>query len=100
MSQADSPKPAEPEKPKLSWYQYSLGGLLIFPALCAVFFAWWSHSARKQRAAVAWVENLHGSVKYDFQKSNLNRPPHWPVWLVDSMGLDYFANVEEAYISD
>ena len=42
------------------------------------------------------------TVRYDFQPydpfaETVVRPHYWPVWLVDSLGVDYFATVIEVY---
>lgn len=88
-----APPDPSPPKPGRCWFQYSLRTLLILTTVVAALFAWWSYKARQQREAVAAIENAGGSVAYDFQKQQLEKPPHWPAWMVDAMGVDYFASV-------
>ena len=87
-------------------FQFSLRTLLILTTICAIGLGWWSHKARQQREAVARL-NKHGSIAYDFELAYLNpagtsslRPPYWPAWLVNTMGVDYFANVSRVNLSN
>lgn len=88
--------------------QFRLRTLLILTTIIAVWFAWWSHRAREQRRAVAALTSLAG-VEYDFQEPPIyvapslpvpKTPPGWPEWLVQSIGIDYFANVTNVYFLD
>ena len=75
-------------------FQYRLRTLLILTTIIAVLLGWWSYKARQQREAVAALKKVGGFFSYDFHEKGLDRPPYWPVWLVDRVGVDYFANVE------
>ena len=53
-------------------------------------------SAAARRGGV--LKDAGAFIYYDFQyddsqKHQLTKPPHWPAWLVDLLGVDYFANV-------
>lgn len=84
------------EKPRTRrrWFQYSLRTLLILTTACAALFAWWSHKAQRQRAAVAAITKAGGSVTYEFQTHGLQKPRYWPAWLVHVLGVDYVASVD------
>ncbi|MCE9552181.1 MAG: hypothetical protein K8T91_02250 [Planctomycetes bacterium] len=80
--------------PKHRRVQYSMRTLLLLTAGFAVWFAWYSHEATQQKEAVARITKLGGEVAYDFQAEGIKQPRHWPVGIVDSLGIDYFASVE------
>ena len=81
-----------PRKPR-RWFQYSLRTLLILTTVVAALFAWWSDRGRQQRAAVAAIKVAGGNITYDFEAQNFSAPRRWPVWLVNRLGVDYFAHV-------
>ena len=83
--------PLPPVKPRRRWFQYSLRTLLILTTIIAVWLAWWSHKTRQQREVVEALKDIGGDVIYDFQLPN--GPAYWPKWLVNAMGVDYFAGV-------
>lgn len=85
----------EPIKPKSKrrWFQFSLRTLLIVTAIFAALFAWWSHKARQQREMVKAISRSGGDVQYDFHRSAAKGPVNWPQWIVDMLGVDYFASV-------
>ncbi len=81
-------------------FQFNLRTLLILATVCAALFALmarWSYNARQQRVAVEAIWATEGLVTYDFEEnhSGITSPPYWPKWLVDALGVDYFANVVE-----
>lgn len=86
---------------RFSWrglLRYRLRTLLLLVTASAIGFAWWSYivkqRVRPQQVAVAELRRTGGAIiKYDFQTRFNDRPPGWPAWLVDSLGLDYFGNV-------
>ena len=99
------PKP-EPPQPvatprRFRWrrlLQYRLRTLLILMTVVAVLFAWGSHKARQQRAAAAAVKAVGGVAYYDFEYRDLQGPRYCPKWLVDTLGVDYFANVHVVFL--
>lgn len=107
MSQAD---PSLPVRPKRRWFQYNLRSLLILTTVAAALFgvhARWSYKARQQQKALSALTPAGISVFYDFQIERIDiqssfpirrasvRPPLWPRWLVNVMGVDYFGTVFE-----
>ncbi|MCE9544485.1 MAG: hypothetical protein K8T25_03030 [Planctomycetia bacterium] len=76
---------------RLLWYR--LRTLLIVTAIIAVWLGWWSYKARQQREAVEALRRTGFGFTYDYQLQKLNRPAYWPVWLIDKLGIDYFANI-------
>jgi len=88
-----------PELPhKSRWYQYSLRSLLLVITFLCIWLAYISNEARKQKAAVAWVEEMGGEVGYDYEyymngsDDQQNSPPG-PDWLREWIGIDYFSEV-------
>ena len=91
-------EPSEPTATprRFSWrrlLQYRLRTLLIVTTLVAVWLAWWSHTARRQRDAVARITQAKGWILYDFHQEHLAMPRYWPEWLVEHVGVDHFATV-------
>ena len=74
--------------------QYRLRTLLIVTTVVAAGLGRWSHKARQQREAVEWVQRIGGGVNYDYELDDLHDPPHTPKWLVEVLGVEYFANVK------
>ncbi len=82
------------------WWQrfrFSLRGLMIAIGILAVGAGWLVHRAHVQRDAVAAIERAGGEVMYDWQWRNGRKLPNgrirWPNWLVDRIGVDFFADV-------
>ena len=80
--------------------QYRLRTLLIVMVVVFVAMGVWSNSARRQRAAVESLKKVCALVMYDFEEHKLASPPHRPAWLVELLGVDYFANVTVAGSTD
>ncbi|MEK6246539.1 MAG: hypothetical protein N2C12_00055, partial [Planctomycetales bacterium] len=88
---------------KLGWrrlLRFRLLSLLVLVTVVAVWLGWWSHKARQQREAVAAINKVGGQVAYDFQREGLETPRHWPEWLVDWLGVDYFSNVTSLHLGN
>ncbi len=92
------------------WLRLSLRGLIVLVLIIGGCLGWIAHivrSAQRQRAAVAAVRKVGGSVLYDWQfdggevrvKPGTNtisdEVPGWPKWLVDRLGPDYFGGVRQ-----
>lgn len=98
---ASEPTPPASTPRRFRWQrlvQYRLRTLVILTTVIAVWLGWWSHTARRQRAAVAAIKEAKGRVWYDFQVRQLKQPPNCPFWLVHALGVDYFASVEHLCI--
>ncbi len=85
-------------KPKLRWYQYRLAHLFIFVTICAVGCSWFAcrmQKAKRQREAVAAIEEMDCHVMYDYECAGYPRHPG-PLWLRDLAGVDFVADVVAA----
>ena len=91
-------------KPKHRWYQFSLQTLGLVLTLCTVV-AWLAHLQRRaaeQRRVVELLtlryesEHDYPPIRYDFECAGFNAPLNVPSWLVNTLGVDCFANVTEA----
>jgi hypothetical protein len=78
-------------------FRLSLRALLAFTAIACLWFGKASIDARRQRAAVDWVESNGGLVFYDWSYDQHGAPkpvgsqkPFWPKWLMRAIGEDYF----------
>jgi hypothetical protein len=86
-----------------SWrcfFRLSVRGLLMLILLIGCGLGWVAHVIRTgevQRRAVAAIYQAGGWVVYDTEWDQAQNPaawkPRWPKWLVDRLGVDYFANV-------
>ena len=56
-----------PDKPNRRFPRFSLRTLLIVMLVLGAGFGWVVARALEQRAAVAWVREMGGSVEYDFE---------------------------------
>ena len=89
MAHTDPPtSEASPSPSRFRWrrlVQYRLRTLLILTAIIAALLAWWSHSARRQREAVAALSNVGADVFYTDE-----------VYVLPScLDVDYFASINE-----
>ena len=83
-------------KRKRGWrrlLQFRLRTVLLLTAVVAIWLGWWLHSGRQQREAVAELRKAGALIYYDFQSQGHDRPLYWPVWLVNWLGVDCFADV-------
>jgi hypothetical protein len=101
MSMSEPSPPAATSR-RFRWrrlLQYRLRTLLILMTVIAVWLAWWSHKARRQREAVAALTTLSAKIVYDDYTYGspplllVRTRPYLPKWLVKLLGKDYFANV-------
>jgi hypothetical protein len=82
--------------------RFSIRTLLIVLTIFCVALGWKVERARKQREAVAWVHEMGGSVKYDYEYvdgaySPKAKPPG-PQWLRKQLGRHFFDDVVEAVV--
>lgn len=83
--------------------RFSLRTLLLFTTILVVWLGYQAEQIHRQQAAVAAIQHLHGSVRYDgrFQddadvanpsRSKLRR------WLAQWLGRDAIANIDAVYL--
>ena len=95
-------------RPRRRWLSYSLRTLFIATAVLAIILARWVNGAREQRVALATIEknNPRNRFQYDYEYAEMRKgietwtePPTWVPQLVrDSLGKDYFYNVESVVL--
>jgi hypothetical protein len=77
----------------------SLRGLIILVLLIGGILGWIVRQAHIQRDAVAAIQKIDGTVRYDWERkagrSVPNGKPWGPRWLVDRIGIDYFGHVTQ-----
>jgi hypothetical protein len=83
------------------WYQFSLRTFLILVTLLAMWLGYISFRAREQQAAVRRINELGGSVQYDYQIGiyPTTSPAGWP-WLRKLVGDEYFQDVVAVNLND
>ena len=89
---------SDPSSPKRRWLQFSLRTFFVLMTAFAVWFGWAMHNARQQRKGVAWVEELGGTVKYDYQIDEdgvrlPNAEPPGSKWVRGILGIDFMDDV-------
>ena len=89
------------EPPKRRWFQFRLRTLLVVILVLSLPLSWFAvrmERARRQREAVEAIEQMGGSVMYDWERDP-NRPDVLyvdhpvPSWALDLLGEDFFSNV-------
>jgi hypothetical protein len=103
MSQVDASTSEKPQRTKRRWLQFTLRTLLIFMTLFAVSFGWWSYKARQQRALVKLLRRPDVMISYDIESYDGSGKRcayrgYAPLWLVNFLGIDYFANVDNVWL--
>ena len=82
--------------------RFSLRALIVLVLLIGVGLGWLVRSAHVQRDAVTAIRNAGGVVLYDWEwtngKSIPGGKPWAPKWLVDLIGVDYFAHVTSVWV--
>jgi hypothetical protein len=78
--------------PWRSFLRFSLRGLIVFVIGVGAVLEWIVRQAHVQRDAVAAIEEVDGSVRYDWEFRNGRSLPGgkpWaPRWLVNLIGVD------------
>lgn len=88
--------------------QFRLLTILLFISLIAGVLGWWVSETRRQREAVAAIQKKGGQVIYDYEfvnydlpfKGGLEGPRYWPKWMVNWIGIDWFAEVRQVSLGD
>ncbi|QEH38975.1 hypothetical protein OJF2_75870 [Aquisphaera giovannonii] len=92
----------EPPVSRRPWWQrlrLSVRALMVLTLVIGGLIGWFIRCATIQREAVEAITAAGGSVRYDFQddaRPRLRNPsgtPSVPRWLVDLLGIDFFADV-------
>ena len=96
----DQAKPAS--RPWLRFLRFSVRGMIVLVLVIGGWLGWLVRSARIQREAVAAIERAGGSVEYDWRwkksRTSWDGEPLEPIWLVKTMGVDYFAHASRAIL--
>ena len=100
-------EPTKP-KPRRRWLQYSLRTFFVLLTVACVGLAWVGRQAFRaweQRKAVEWVQEIGGTVSYDYQLDEdgieiADAEPHGSEWLVELLGVDYFQEVSAVDLYD
>ncbi len=93
----ESPTP----KRRRRWFSISLRGLMLLILVLGGLMGWKARRASLQRRAVARIEQLKGTVVYDWQYTgyiSITKPgasPSGPVWLRKILGDEYFQEVTQ-----
>jgi hypothetical protein len=94
-------KPKPLSRPWWNYVRFSLRALIVLVLLIGAGLGWLVRSAHVQRDAVAAIRRAGGSVSYDWEWNNGKSVPGgkpWaPKWLVDLIGVDYFAHVTSVW---
>jgi hypothetical protein len=90
------------EMPKRRWFQFRLRTLFVVVAVVALPLGWLSwriEHKRRERAAVAAIEELGGLALYEWQLGRFGIPnPPGPPWLRRLFGDDFFGNVKVVFL--
>jgi len=79
------------------WFQFSLRTLLVVMLLASMALGWVTakmQQAKRQREAVAALQDFAGGFGYDYQRSKI-REILAPSWLRGLLGDDFFGNVDD-----
>ena len=89
----------EQSTPRRPWWgrlHLSVRSLMVSILIVGGGLGWFIRRATIQRDAVRAISAAGGSVRYDFEQTATifapSKPPA-PKWLVDFMGVDFFASV-------
>lgn len=75
-------------------FRFTLRALLALIALVALLLGVQVQQAQRQRRAVARLEQLGASIRYDYQDGDLQADPPGPEWLRSILGIHYFATAD------
>ncbi len=103
----DSEEEGNVSRPRLRrLLRVSLRTLLVIVTATCVLLALKVQQVEQQKAAVAWVERMGGSVSYECDKTvdwnrwNLPEQLPGPAWLRELIGVDYFTSVAQVSLYD
>src|SRR5438045_2714246 len=92
-----------------SRYQFILRTMFVVATIASVVFGWLCYKVRQaqqQKTAVEAIKNLRGTIMYDyevdqdgeFHEDDPKLPA--PIWLIETLGDDFFVNVTKVEVSD
>jgi hypothetical protein len=92
-------------RPKQRWFRYSLRTFLIAITVICLWLGWKISGARQQHRIVFAVQELGGSVKYDFEPpvDDVFGKPLWPAestWIDKLFGLDFDHDIVEVDLTN
>ena len=92
---SDASAPLRRAKLRRRWFQFSIRSLLAVTFLVAALFAFWVRPAVQQRRNLEALRGHYTYITYDVPRDSRGNPcPRFvPGWLVDALGIDFFANV-------
>ena len=93
-------------RPWRRFLRFSVGGMIVLVLVIGAGLGWLVRSARIQRDTVAAIERAGGWVYYApgctndqmprLQQTSPTQTPWEPNWLVNAIGVDYFAHASDA----
>jgi Leucine Rich Repeat (LRR) protein len=96
---SDVPQNAASRRPRRWWLRISLRSLLIAVTLLAIALGYLTHRAREQERAVRAIQNLGGTVHFDYQFGPqgylAEARPRGPAWIIRRIGPHFTATVIE-----
>jgi Leucine-rich repeat (LRR) protein len=79
-------------KQKSRWLRYSVRTFWALMAIAVLWIGLFAYRVHKQRQAVAWIKEMGGTFRYDYEVQGKQKPPG-PDWFPHLIGFDYFADV-------
>jgi hypothetical protein len=96
------PAESESRRPR-KYLRLRLQAVIALVLIIGAGMGWLVRSAHIERDAVAAIQRVGGSVRYDWQWNNgkyLKTAQPWaPRWLVDFIGVDYFGHVTDVVVT-
>ncbi|MCE9553687.1 MAG: hypothetical protein K8T91_09995 [Planctomycetes bacterium] len=96
-----APPPPNTTARRFIWrrmFQFRLRTLLILTTIIAVALGWWSYKAHQHREVVTAITSAGAEVSYTLEDpSQFGDDPYqsfWPSWLINLVGVDYFARLD------
>jgi len=94
--------PPTTTKPRRRWLQFSLWTLMVLVVLVSVPLGWLEmnvRQARIRREAVSKIQELGGTVYYDYDR-DIDPRPSGLKWAWDLLGHDFFLDVDSIDVQD
>ncbi len=96
---------SDPKTRRRRYRQFSLRTVLVVLTLVCVWFGWQVNRANQQRKVVAWVLEMGGSVRYDYEIDDAgvaiaDAKPTSPEWLRDFYDQVVYVHLNDTQVSD